>query len=219
MKFLKRLRAFTLIELLVVISIIAILASLALPAMSNAINAAKMIQTVSNGKQVYIAAQQAALDAAQSGSSTISWPADMTVNGTAAQPGTPTIYFTDLVTNGYMKAGDLRVLSTPGYAALVSTNLTSTPLTKENNGWNLGAVSDSDDSTAVFLYTKNFKATGSAGGSVSGTIDLVTKGYKDIGFVIVRKGGDAQKYKANLATDTTGILGTAPSGSPVWITE
>jgi prepilin-type N-terminal cleavage/methylation domain-containing protein len=218
MKFLKRLRAFTLIELLVVISIIAILASLALPAMSNAVNAAKMIQSVSNGKQIYIAAQQAALDAAQMGTSTITWPGDMTsAAGTASVPSTSVNYITDLVTNGYMRTGDLRILSTVGYPALISTNITD--LKAANNGWNFGAVSDSDDSTAVFAYTKNLvpSNTTAGGTTLGGTLDMTNKGYKDIGFIIVHKGGDAQKYKSNLATDTTGLLGTVPSGTGAWI--
>lgn len=215
MKFILRLRrrAFTLVELLVVISIIAILASLALPAMSNAVNAAKLIQTVSNGKQIYIAAQQAALDAAQMGTATITWPGDMTT-----APSTSVIYITDLVTNGYMKTGDLRILSTPGFAALISTNITD--LKKENNGWNFGGVTDGDDSTAVLAYTKNWvPGSGTGGNAVTGgTIDKAV-GYKDIGFVIVRKGGDAQKYKANLATDGTGLLGTIPGGTTAWIKD
>ncbi len=52
----RRDRAFTLIELLVVIAIIALLVSLLLPALKNARNAAKLVKSLSNIRQINIAA-------------------------------------------------------------------------------------------------------------------------------------------------------------------
>ena len=51
----KCLRAFTLIELLVVIAIIAILAAILVPAVSDALLRGRLTQTLSNGKNIYVA--------------------------------------------------------------------------------------------------------------------------------------------------------------------
>lgn len=174
-------------------------------------DSAQMIKVVSNGKQVYLAAQQAALDAAQNGTETIGWPGDMTT-----PPGSPTTYFTALVTNNYLQPGDLKILLAPGYNMMVGTNATS--LTEQNNAFGLGMVEDNDDSTAILLFTKNWTpANGSGGGVATGVISATAKPFGNKGFVIVRKGGDAQKFKANIATDTTGLIGTIPSGNGSYI--
>ena len=56
--------AFTLIEMLVVISIIAVLAAFAVPALTSALTKGQMTGTMNNGRQLYLAAQQMALDGA-----------------------------------------------------------------------------------------------------------------------------------------------------------
>ena len=59
--------AFTLIEMLVVISIIAVLAAFAVPALTSALTKGQMTGTMNNGRQLYLAAQQMALDGAANG--------------------------------------------------------------------------------------------------------------------------------------------------------
>jgi len=49
--------AFTLIEMLVVISIIAVLAAFAVPALTSALTKGQMTGTLSNCRQLYLAAQ------------------------------------------------------------------------------------------------------------------------------------------------------------------
>ncbi|MDE1170289.1 MAG: type II secretion system protein [Verrucomicrobium sp.] len=194
--------AFTLIELLVVISIIAILASLALPALDNARTQAQGVQIVSNARQVYIAMQAASSDAAQSGLGGIGFPAD------AGPQTTPTAYFQNvLIANDYLKAGDLRVLSAPGYPAVVGTNT----LTAANNAFNLGNTGSIDAGTAVLIYTKNWSW---------GQDPKETKQpFGNKGAVILHKGGDGAFWKANVAKKTDGTIGTQPAGTPAWITE
>ena len=68
--------AFTLIEMLVVISIIAVLAAFAVPALTSALTKGQMTGTLNNGRQLYLAAQQMALDGAANSDPTLVWPGD-----------------------------------------------------------------------------------------------------------------------------------------------
>ena len=87
---------FTLIELLVVIAIIAMLAAILVPAVNRALDSAAMVQTVSNGSNIYKSAFAGQMD-------------DYVISGTAAWPSkdddyasTSTDYFIYLVTNEIM---------------------------------------------------------------------------------------------------------------------
>src|SRR5438132_12967249 len=95
--------AFTLIEMLVVISIIAVLAAFAVPALTSALTKGQMTGTLNNGRQLYLAAQQMALDGAANSDPTLVWPGDDPVNITSV-----TNYCNRLVANDYLKPGDLQ---------------------------------------------------------------------------------------------------------------
>src|SRR6476661_1119117 len=75
--------AFTLIEMLVVISIIAVLAAFAVPALTSALTKGQMTGTLNNGRQLYLAAQQMALDGAANSDPALVWPGDDAAIGTA----------------------------------------------------------------------------------------------------------------------------------------
>src|SRR5438309_8448532 len=114
--------AFTLIEMLVVISIIAVLAAFAVPALTSALTKGQMTGTMNNGRQLYLAAQQMALDGAANSDPNLCWPGD-----------DPTIkkvqdYANRLYANDYLKPGDFqKLLNAPGTNATVADNGTTPP--------------------------------------------------------------------------------------------
>src|SRR5881398_2273433 len=97
--------AFTLIEMLVVISIIAVLAAFAVPALTSALTKGQMTGTMNNARQLYLAAQQMALDGAANSDPNLAWPGYYT-------SGVVTLadYMNKLVTNDYLKPGDVQKL-------------------------------------------------------------------------------------------------------------
>src|SRR5437879_13002633 len=101
--------AFTLIEMLVVISIIAVLAAFAVPALTSALTKGQMTGTMNNGRQLYLAAQQMALDGAANSDPTLVWPGDDVLIVKV------TDYCNRLIANDYLKPGDLqKLLNAPG---------------------------------------------------------------------------------------------------------
>src|SRR6266480_4079933 len=114
--------AFTLIEMLVVISIIAVLAAFAVPALTSALTKGQMTGTLNNGRQLYLAAQQMALDGAANSDPTLCWPGDDATITTVTQ------YCDRLYANDYLKPGDLqKLLNAPGTNAAVADNATTPP--------------------------------------------------------------------------------------------
>src|SRR5437763_4990501 len=97
--------AFTLIEMLVVISIIAILAAFAVPALTSALIRGQMTGTINNTHQLYLAAQQMALDGTTNSDATLGWPGDITLPAPVA---TLKEYCDVLVSNNYITVGDLQ---------------------------------------------------------------------------------------------------------------
>src|SRR5437868_15335478 len=114
--------AFTLIEMLVVISIIAVLAAFAVPALTSALTKGQMTGTLNNGRQLYLAAQQMALDGAANSDPTLVWPGDDATITTVTQ------YANRLIANDYLKPGDLqKLLNAPGTNATVTVTAPGPP--------------------------------------------------------------------------------------------
>src|SRR5713101_5291376 len=103
--------AFTLIELLVVIAIIAVLASFAVPAITSALTKGQLVGTVNNARQYYLAGYQMSLDGNTNADVNYQWPGDYTTPSITSLE----VYSSKLVTNQYLKTGDLaKLLSGPG---------------------------------------------------------------------------------------------------------
>jgi len=209
MKKTKRFLAFTLIELLVVISIIAILASLAIPAITSALVRGQMTQALNNEKQIHLACFSMSTDRISTGDSSIGWPGDVGV-------ATSGSYIALIVSNNYLKAGDLKVFAAAGVTPYTSGSLSAGVLTPafitdstqatNNLAYSIFPVQESDASNAVFLATINATKTAPTvtGTSITFTLDATSKVFSDKGLVVFHRGGDgvmlskAQASKANL---------------------
>ena len=200
MKTLKTLRskvaAFTLIELLVVISIIGVLASLAIPAVAGALTRGQLTQALNNARQLHLATTMECQDALTTGDTNLGWPGDLSSMSTVQD------FATLLINGGYMHPKDaVKVFSvagiTPGTA---SSN--SVTITLANTGFNIYKIKDTDPSVAIFITTKNY--------TLGQPLTKDTKPFGDVGFVTLRKGGDASVYK-NAQSTNMALVGELPS--------
>jgi len=187
--------AFTLIEMLVVISIIAVLAAFAVPALTSALTKGQMTGTLNNGRQLYLAGQQMALDGAANSDPTLVWPGD------DAAIVTVTDYCNRLVSNDYLKPGDLqKLLNAPGTNATVQANAgppVTVVLAGATPAFKFFRVTDAASSNVVFLETNNY--------TYSTTLQGVTTApFGDKGFIVQRRGGDASILRKNNATMVAG---------------
>lgn len=192
--------AFTLIEMLVVISIIVVLAAFAGPALFNALSKGQMTGSVNNSRQLFLAAQQMALDGATNSDSTRTWPGD------DATITTLQVYCSRLVSNGYLQTGDLqKLLSAPGAVCTATSTTAGTPPVTTvtftgTSALKVYPVKEIDSSNTVFAVTSNY--------TYNSALSATAAPYGDKGFVVQRKGGDAALLKSNNATATSG-QGTA----------
>ena len=189
--------AFTLIEMLVVISIIAVLAAFAVPALTSALTKGQMTGTMNNGRQMYLAAQQMALDGAANSDPNLVWPGDDPAN-----LGTLNAYMTRLVQQNYLKAGDVqKLLSGPGSSAAVTTGgapPTQTITVTGTAALKIYPVSDADASNVIFCTSRNYlydTALSATTGNPAGP----NNPFGDKGFIVQRKGGDASILRPNNA--------------------
>ena len=189
MKINKTSSAFTLIELLVVIAIIAILAAFAVPALTKALAKGQMTGTVNNARQLYLAQFQMSNDGASSGDPTLAWPGDL-----AAPPATLAAYCDNLVTKGYLKAGDLsKLLNAPGASCTITPG---TPIALAGtSALKVWLVKDADAANAIFATTHNYTYDT----ALATTPPDVPYGTK--GFIVFRKGGDGAVFTEGQATD------------------
>src|SRR5438477_10158167 len=192
--------AFTLIEMLVVISIIAVLAAFAVPALTSALTKGQMTGTMNNGRQLYLAAQQMALDGAANSDPNLVWPGDDTTNlDTLAH------YCQRLVQQDYLKGGDVqKLLSGPGAACSVTVSGTGNTQTVTLGGTSalkIYPVTESDASNVIFAVSRNYTYDSPLLASVGG---VPNNPFGQKGFIVQRKGGDASVLRANNAVAVTG---------------
>src|SRR5438445_9471843 len=185
--------AFTLIELLVVIAIIAVLASFAVPAITSALTKGQLVGTVNNARQYYLAGYQMALDGNFNANVNYQWPGDYT----APTITTLSAYSSKLVTNQYLKVGDLaKLLSGPGAivgatgstdatTGITTVTLTGTP------GLKVYEIHDGDSGNTIFAVSNNY--------TYNTALPAATSPFGDKGFVVMRKGGDALSLRRNNA--------------------
>ena len=181
--------AFTLIEMLVVISIIAVLAAFAVPALTSALNKGQMTGTMNNGRQLYLAGQQMALDGSANSDPNLGWPAD--VGDTTLQD-----YMQRLIRNDYLKPGDVaKLLSGPGAsctATFTGTGLTGTlALGGTKAALKVYPVAEANASNAVFCVSANYTYGTDLTAATVGPPPVPNNPFGDKGFVVQRKGGDA----------------------------
>ena len=191
MKLLARLKAFTLVELLVVISIIAILASLALPAITGALARGQITQAMSNGRQIFIANSQMALDAVTTGDTNLGWPGDIGGSNTSWSP------WASALVPAYMSTNDFnKMLSAPGLVRGTAV----APSSKSPSALNVYDIKDSSTMESTYITTANF-TNGQA-------LSPVAKPFGDKGFVVFKKGGDGAIFLKAQATNTNLLLAT-----------
>jgi prepilin-type N-terminal cleavage/methylation domain-containing protein len=183
--------AFTLIELLVVIAIIAVLASFAVPAITSALTKGQLVGTLNNARQYYLAGYQNALDGNSNADPNYNWPGDY-------NPAVTTLsaYSSKLVTNQYLKTGDLaKLLSGPGAivgatsttdtSGVTTVTLTGTP------GLKVYEIKDGDSANTIFAVSNNY--------TYNTALTTTASPFGDKGFVVMRKGGDALSLRRNNA--------------------
>lgn len=178
---LKRL-GFTLIELLVVITIIGILATLAIPAVTGALVKAQLTGALNNARQLQIVTFNLSTENEQLGQP-------------SAWPGTFSVWVNNL-TNALAPQEVRKLLSAP------RVSVTNTPTTMADTAFNVYQVANTEDSTAVFLTTRNFNAAQNTAPTATSVP------FGDKGVVIMRKGGDGAIVQQRFITDTnaTGIV-------------
>ena len=196
---------FTLIELLVVIAIIAMLAAILVPAVNKALISAAMVQTVSNGANIYKSAFAGQMDDVVLGGAYSAWP-------TATNYPTSTAYFTYLVTSGVMTV-TFDFFSARGLPAVKSSTAADFA-DGAGNAWNLVCGLDAAKEGTTFLFTRNYDTTTVPTGNGAITLSTTQDPFREAGLVVVLKGGSAFSLKG--AQLTAAYMN--PSGSATNLT-
>jgi prepilin-type N-terminal cleavage/methylation domain-containing protein len=182
---------FTLIELLVVIAIIAVLASFAVPAITSALTKGQLVGTVNNARQLFLAGYQMALDGNTNADVNYNWPGNYNpaVNTLSAYSG-------KLVTNQYLKTGDLaKLLSGPGAITTATSTTDASGVTTVVLGGAPGLkvyeLTDGDSANTIFAVSNNY--------TYNTALTPAVSPFGDKGFVVIRKGGDCLSLRKNNA--------------------
>jgi type II secretory pathway pseudopilin PulG len=179
--------AFTGTQLAVIIVIIGVLLVLAWPTISQALAKRDLARTSNNGREFYLAAFRMATDGAAKGDSTRAWPGEYPATSLAEYCGR-------LVQNGYLNPADLqRMLSGPG--AICTATMSGPPAALQLSGktaLKIYKVTGSDPSHAIFAASANYV--------YDTALDPNVVPFGDIGFVVIRKGGDARIFSKGQTT-------------------
>jgi type II secretory pathway pseudopilin PulG len=170
-----------------IILIIAVILGLAWPALTSAIAKRDLTLTMNNARELYLAAFRMATDGAAKSDSDLAWPGDYPVSNLSEYCG-------KLVEKDYLKAADLqRILSAPGATCTVQLSGSPTALTLGGkSALKIYKVKRTDRSDTIFLASANY--------FYDTALDPKAVPFGDLGFVVVRKSGDAGVYKKNRAT-------------------
>ncbi len=180
---------FTLIELLVVIAIIAMLAAILVPAVNKALTSAALVQTVSNGKNIYTSAFAGQMDDVVLGGDSSSWPSAGTLPS-----DTSTEYFINLVTSEVMSVS-YDFFSAKGLVAVKSSDEADFRTSKATaNAWNVVFNLDTAKEGTTFLFTKNADLATLPAAAAEITLET-TPPFGEDGMVVVLKGGAAFSLK------------------------
>jgi type II secretory pathway pseudopilin PulG len=196
------------------ILIIAVILGLAWPALTSAIAKRDLTRTMNNARELYLAAFRMATDGAAKSDSDLAWPGDYPVSNLSEYCG-------KLVEKDYLKAADLqRILSAPGATCTVQLSGPPTTVTlRGKSALKIYKVKKIDRSNTIFLASANY--------FYDTALDPKAVPFGDLGFVAVRKSGDAGVYKKNRATvdgydrsvkrfeTEVGVLPRAPKGNVV----
>jgi hypothetical protein len=156
---------------------------------------------MNNGRQLYLAGQQMALDGSANSDPNLVWPGDDTTNlGTLAN------YCQRLVQQDYLKAGDVqKLLSGPGASVQVASSGTGNTQTltfqSGTAALKVYPCTEADASNVIFAVSRNYVYDTALVPSTSGTPN---NPYGDKGFIVQRKGGDASVLRSGNATVQSG---------------
>lgn len=169
------------LRILIWIALVGAICALSLPESGNRLVRGPMTQTLSNLKQLHMAAQQMTLDNQTTGDSPIRW----TCSGTT--PLTFEQWTNALVTGNYVTAAELK--------KFLSFGTRHSP----TNVVNVFAVTEKDPADTVLLATKNWQGPGAPA--------LAKNIYPRPGVVIFRKGGDGVILQPSQAA-ATNLIGS-----------
>ena len=200
-------QGFNITELLVLLTVLAVLASLLVPYFTGNYVKSTLISTISETRQIHIAAMSMATDGEASKDEGLGWPGDLKANGRIA---TVSDYVNILVRYDYLKPGDLKVFACAGMTPYPGGTLTSgsngvlkPPFEEKYNAFKIFLVKEKDAPDTIFLTSKNY--------TYNTPLDPNAKPFGAKGFVVCRKAGDASYYKNTQALSPQ-LIGPLPGG-------